>query len=338
MHFKTMLVASIAFTGLAVCGGNATGQDVFTWTGADATDGSVWKDADNWSSSGGGYPVDAGDKAIIRFVDGEPDPILDLAGANLTIGDLLVEDDGYLIIRDTTGADNMLILTNTDASRDGKLVMEVGALMDIGAGGAMQFANGVTHEIGGDLRLLSSTSDLLVYWNVTFGPYDPTGTPDYGMIEGQDNDARIQIKAHNVLTSSYTLTNEISIAGRMTVEPIAADGKAIFKNGSTGVVEANVAGKLKLAADLDVSDVAGALWAATTNSGAVLEFNEGASLAGDFLVDDCATIRFLANVETTGDLDQVEGTIDTDGAGVPAFGYDCPSCTVIYGDVTVGDC
>lgn len=263
--------------------------------------------------------------------------------ANATVGALELHEtatlqiapssSATLTIDKATGAHSGLIVVRATSSGYG--VIELGT-----AGGSttavleLKNNNGSAHQIGGDIILRDDASRLDVETDsATFGPYS---TRYFGSVVGQHNSAKVEIEH---LTS---LTSQITFEGMMVIGPEAEDEQPTFVNDrvstdpGSGLLWANLAGTLKLDDDLVLSDSTyidtgpnpdvtyRPLWKASVQSTAELEFNRAVTgagrLVGNFEVNNCATLQFLASVETTGGLTQY-GTVNTNGSGAPSFSY-----------------
>ena len=161
-----------------------------------------------------------------------------------------------------------------------------------------------------------------------------------GGIEGQHESAEVGL-------NDSKIDNDSVIHGILTVKKVGGD-TATFKNGDTGIVRANAAGVLSFAAGLTLADetACSPSWEAITNTGAVLEFNQAATnLVGTFVLDDCAKMRFNANITTVGTLvdssaGSPQGFIDIENSSTFTFRTECDGGSpVSYTiDKTLGSC
>ena len=191
--------------------------------------------------------------------------------------------------------------------------------------------DGATQTFNGNLILSDSTAKV----RFTSATVTVNGSSTAG-IKGQHNLAELQI-------NNSTLTSNALIHGRMTVKESA--GTSTFKNGSTGIVRANVdGGRLTFASGLALTDdgsCSGAVWAAigdTVNftTQPVLKFEQSATgLTSKFFLDHCAWIELAADVDiaTTNVLKDesgssvAEGYIKVGSGGSFVYRDSCPSGT-----------
>lgn len=314
MKRKNLFTTLAAITLSALLGGTPANAQTHTWTGSG--DGVSWSQLSNWSTTTGVVPNSASHTVLISN-----DPAVDL-DMNATVGELTLVN-ATLNITDSSAR---RVLTITGSSASGELTIDPNSVMEVRQYGEVQLVSLETHKIGGilDLDYTSATITdfplLKINDDVTFGPYDPSGTPVYGSIRGTTSLAAIEI------VDTKMLRNQVTIRGRMVLRP--ASGTATLKN--EGVVHADDGGVLLLESGLILDDIASVggveRWAAT-GPGAVLEFREGATGAGmldaDFLLNgDCATLTFWETLETNGLFDYVVGAVDVDTNNNVCFIWD----------------
>lgn len=290
---------TVAALGLLMAS-SATATD-FVWDGGGADN--KWSNPDNWTANDG-YPDDNGDKATLR---GDTKPELDV---NVTIGELVIEDDAALTVATASGTRTLGI--DGAGSQNGKVTIEAVGKMYIGSSGKVNFDGTdflVRHTIDGDITLSTSSSKLAFTDSVTIN--------GSGSIIGQHNTAKL------LINGGKTLINMITVSGNMTVLTAVGTGggaDGIFLNGSTGTVLANAGGILLLDGSLTLDDDnnGGAKWQAKGDPNAVLQFATGLTfvdsnpeLAGNFLVDDEAKLDIDLTVVTSGTMTHTNGTVDT---------------------------
>ena len=213
----------------------------------------------------------------------------------------------------------------------------------------------VTHDIDGEIRLSADASVLKVTGAATLDitgkivlqasgavldlDADVTASGTGGEIEGQDDDAQIQIATDTVLMNSLSIVGNMKVVGE-------TGGANAGKLDNRGAVVANADGILKLGLNLLLVDTAGSgRWEASGEPTAVLLFSNAhtCTLKGNFRVGDCATLRFNADIDTEGSLSHDatnnKGTIDVNNGAT--FGYSCNTddpcvCTDITSDRTLG--
>lgn len=338
MQVKTLLTGFSATAALCLAG-VASGQTTFTWTGAE-DNGNLWNTPNNWDLNSG-YPDDANDIAVFEGVGTGGSAITVQMNVSPTIGEIHVISDGsdsdVTLVSDDFNTPTRRTLTLEDgADTDGNAVIESDNALRIGRGMTVVSASaGVTHEIGGVLELSygdgASTSEESIFLVeadgdgvVTFGP---DSSSVYGIVDGLDEDVRIQIDpgADADPLDDVKLRNEISVVGMMLIQPTpgaTGDGTATFENAretttapqDSGVVRADRAGALILAAGLDIFDALfdddddyRPLWEAD-GSNAVLEFHEDAGddqqaqLYGNVEVANDGVVHLFATISTRGDL------------------------------------
>ncbi len=208
MRIKSILTAGFALISITLIGSRTAHADDFRWLGIDP--GAGWCDEINWinldSRYPDGYPDDANDKAIVGA--GIFNGCVGLCG-DTTIGALVIKDDGCVFV--TNG--HTLTITDT-GTHNGRLTIEPGGTLGIEAGRVELAGDGVTHKIGGDILLTSSTSILLISGDATLNPFTGpsfSAPPHFGKVKGQNNNAEIQIER------GKTLTNNITICGMMII-------------------------------------------------------------------------------------------------------------------------
>lgn len=215
----------------------------------------------------------------------------------------------------------------------GRVVLASGHTITV-TGKTLTLAGTTAHDIDGELRLSDSTAVLKFSASVT--------VDGDGNIIGQDDSAKI------LIVGGKTLTNEMVIRGRMTIDdPIGATA-GTFNNGDTGVVRANDNGVLSFASGLTLADgtACSPSWESITDAGAVLEFNEAATnLVGTFVLDDCAKMRFNVNITTAGKLvdssaGSPQGFIDIENSSTFTFRTVCDGGSPVSytTDQTLGSC
>ena len=313
---RTTLFSSLLTAAFGIVTAGPANADTFTWVGTAGANGDDWRVPANWDV-GTGYPG-SGDTAIIPGV-ATNDPVIDQQ--NEEIASLTIQHDGVLTVSgktlDITGSGGLDIDNSDDmepSSVAGKLVInaangkvilsgggthDIDGIIEMDANGVLDVQAGTldmnsanSHPIGGAIWLSHvDGSTLRVSAATTF---DLNGD-DKGSVIGQDADAKIDI-------ADATFTSNIIVQGMMTVRE--ESGTATFVNGSTGVVRANDSGILSFASGLTISDgtACSPSWEAIV-FGATLEFNDAATnLNGTFVLDNCATMKFEANITTVGKL------------------------------------
>lgn len=114
----------------------------------------------------------------------------------------------------------------------GRLTIEKGGSLTIDCGGTVELAaNNISHPIGGSIVLACSSSILRISGNATLDPHTPPGQdPDFGKVQGQDNNAAIEICKGN------TLTNNITVCGMMTIRSVSCSSSATSPPGRQATV------------------------------------------------------------------------------------------------------
>ena len=305
MQRKTLFsILATAALGLVMAGPVNAGTN-HKWKASNTNDD--YHTAGNWNPAG---VPGTGDTATINpftTVENYMNPVLD--DQNRSLGQLVI-GSGYKL---TVNGVKLTLDGAVTHSISGIIEIDATGTVDVQAGGTFDLDSANTHPIGGDILLSSSTSVLRASAATTLGP----NSGAYGSVIGQDPDASIDI-------AGVTLTNNIVVEGEMTVQETS--GTATFLNGSTGVVLANgnpsTSGSPELlrflsGLTIDDADTGTPRWEATTDSEAVLQFNEAATgLDGDFLLNDCALFDINANITTSGGFTHTAGTVDASPGGV----------------------
>lgn len=241
------------------------------------------------------------------------------AGGNVTSlpasGDtVVIPDVTYDPIIDS-GASPVTFTTLT-INRNGELtVIDANTILTL---------DGSSHTLNGNLVLQDNDTFVKFTYPQSSGWIFLTGG---GGIVGENEGAEVQL-------ANAKIDSDVNIEGKMIVMQFS--GTSTFKNGSSGVVLANVDGTLLFADELDIDDVSGASWQAKTDPGALLKFSSDDPdfcIKGNFLVDNCATIELAAGVviETQGSFTQTAGTL-TLGSGATfakSCNSGCTSCTSV---------
>ena len=206
--------------------------------------------------------------------------------------------------------------------------------LDINSGGLLTITGKkltldgtTTHDIRGDLVLSENTPVSVLKFSAS------VTVAGAGQIKGEDNAAELQI------VGDKTLTSTLDIVGRMKIKGLVGGANpATFVNGASGVVRADAAGTLLLAAGLTLQDdgatCSTAIWEASGNSSAILKFAQSATgLTSLFRLDDCAVIEIAASVDinTVNTLKDKAGTATAEGyvkvgsSGSFIYRDSCPS-------------
>ena len=211
MRFQTILTAVIAWAALAIIVTPNAHADRYLWLGAVSEN---WSNELNWFNTStfdypDGYPNDPSDDArfsvrgAVRITSG-----MAAAGCDV-VCNLTIDSGTYL------GISDCLIL-------ECRLTIENGGSLTIDGGGTVELAgDGVSHKIGGCILLTSSTSILLISGDASLDPFtDPHSVAvggqhlQFGRVQGQNNNAQIQIKR------GKTLTNNITVCGQMIIKAV----------------------------------------------------------------------------------------------------------------------
>lgn len=284
----------------------ALGDNVYEWEGD--VNGN-WSTAGNWDENL--VPNSVDHKVVID--PGSADTVL--MDGDYTVGELIV---GQLATLNIQGGNTLTLDRGTSSpTQNGRLTVEatsssVFGVINIRDNGTFVFANhdGTNHHlIGGKMVLQGAGSDLKVTAsNPTFNPYFDGSSFWTGLIVGENSSAQF------LIDGGRTVNSDITFAGRMTIQEGTAGTDPVFNNSHK--VIADVVGTLTFEADVTLDDDSLATWYAWSSSSAVLLFKKDAtSLAGDFLLDDCATIKLAEGVDITtgGDLLDGPGTGSYDG-------------------------
>lgn len=278
------ILATAAF-GIVMAG--PVSASVIDWNGK----GTDWATAANWV---GGVVPGSGDTAKFPavYTVGSNEPGVSTADA--TVGRVVLARSHTITVTGKT----LTLAGTVPHDIDGDIV-----LSDVVNDSVLKVTGAVTMDITGNIFLKGSNAVLDLDANVT--------VQGAGEIKGENNAAEIQI------ADSSTLTNLLLIHGKMTIKESGSSGT--FLNGSTGIVRADAAGTLLLAAGLTLSNCSDAVWEASSNSSAVLRFDQDATgLTGLFYLDDCAIIEVAAGVDiaTTNTLTDSAGNTPAQGCVV----------------------
>lgn len=277
MKYKTLLTM-VAFAGITQMASAAN----FTCTNSSGqTD---WNDGRTWG--GGQFDPVPGSSDLAFIPSGK---VVDVS-ANITVGRINVT---------------------------GTLNVQAGKLLQVdGTGGS----GGTTghHVIDGTINLQGAASQL--QFTSMDQVFENNGVSSGKVVLSDDSGSPAEL----LIDNTRMLTSQIQIEGYGRVDGVG--GTATLVNQQTSatvgaVIVANNSGMLELGSNLILSEVdfvAGLThywpqYRANTSSSAVLEFSRDAisagKLRGDFLVDDCATMQFNADVYTDGSLIMSDGHI-----------------------------
>ncbi len=203
MRIKSILTAGLALIATTLAASPPTYADDFLWLGLNPPGG--WTDQSNWLNLDdpflGGYPNGSDDNAFIT-IPGRVEimPVPGAGGCAFAVCNLNVNSGALRI--------------STCITVECKLTIKPSASLSINQGGTLVLAgDDVNHEIGGYLKLTATDAKLRIEGDATFDPFTQGGgDPVYGNVQGQKNDAKIQIKR------GKTLTNNITVCGQMTIE------------------------------------------------------------------------------------------------------------------------
>ena len=205
MRFQTILTALVAWAALAIIVTPNAHADRYLWLGAVNEN---WSNELNWFNTStfdfpDGYPNGSNDDA--RFsTRGTVRITSDIAASHCDVVHHLTIDNGtHLIISDC-----LIITGRLTIENDGSLTIESGVFVELAA-------NNMSHRIGGYIFLDGAGARLRISGNATLDPHTPPGqNPDYGKVQGQHNNAAIEI------CKGQTLTNNITICGMMTIRSV----------------------------------------------------------------------------------------------------------------------
>lgn len=299
MNKSFTLIGTALFAGFGLVASNALGT-TYEWTGDG--DGFTWTSAANWDV-GGSYPDDDSDVAIIGTSADQGVSVT--LNADLTVGAMFIAYDSTVLINNSPAP---TLTIDQGSGTSGLLSIEAGSVLDIQRGAlALVDNNGNPHPIGGELNLLLAASAIYIQGeDAEFGPHSGT---DYGEVVGANSASTFAID------KGLQFENFITMSGLMTVTVGGSSGSApLFVN--KGVVRANGSGVFSFQSSVALSDISGADWQALTSSSAVMAFYASATLVGDFLLDDDATIQ-LATASivvdvSSGSFPSPDGFVDAD--------------------------
>lgn len=337
MHFKPSLLIIAALAGLLAADRFALAVDPNPGTYRSKTSGD-WNDSATWQVFTGliwqnatGYPQ-AGDAATIRqhTVALTQDEGVDF----LTIEHHGVASVGShaLTVAGHNSFLNGLQLQTTIGQRGGKVV--------VGSDGKLELTGGGT--VGLDGQILLEACALL-----SFEGTDPYTLAGIGRVTGDDCTARIH------LADDMKVFNQALIEGAMKIEADPSNATATLVNMQFlptlgGIIRADREGTLELASNLFLEDtvlivgldILRPRYEALGSPKARLRFSHpsdgisGLILQGNFEIDHCAAMEFLADVQTSGSLAFNAGTIFV--ASGRSFIWDSGSYGA--GTHTIGDC
>ncbi|MCH8824786.1 MAG: hypothetical protein IH984_14910 [Planctomycetes bacterium] len=301
---RTTFFSSLLTTVLGiVIASPANAGCTFTWKATATT--SNWRDTGNWSSVAcdHGYPV-SGDIAIIVQVTTGLPPVID--------------DQDEVVATLTVNSGGVLTITGQMLTLDGTAQHDIDGVVNL----ASDASNSVLKVTGADVTM-DITGQILLKASKSVLAFTADATVDGdGSIEGQHNDARIEI-ANSILTSSML------IQGKMSVKMDIVAASAAFVN--DGTIRANQSGTLCLGASVSLSGSGN--FEISTNSNAVLKFNADATgLTGNFRL--CRDAKILiadgVDISTTGCLDEIAANGFLDFEAVPetgSFAHDDDTCS-----------
>ena len=218
MRFQTILTAVVAWAALAIIVTPKAHADRYLWLGAVNEN---WSNELNWFNTStfdypDGYPNGSNDDArfslrgIVRITSG-------LAASHCVVVQNFTIDSGACPV-----VSYCLIIR-------GRLTIENGGCLTLENGGTVELtANNMSHPIGGSLFLDGAGAILRISGNATLDPHTPPGqNPDYGKVRGLDQNAAIEI------CRGQTLTNNITICGRMTIRSVDCSSAGPVPGGGT---------------------------------------------------------------------------------------------------------
>jgi hypothetical protein len=295
------------------------GETVRTWDAGDPDDNN-WGSPQNWS---GDDVPDTADE-VASFTSSATGANSITVDDSFTFGGIRLSSGINVRFISDDPANELTLAEDTGADPAGILEIPNGSSLKLDDDVVVVLASPVIHEIGGTLSLEDPSSPgdepiVVIEADVTFGPYDPLGTPAYGYVSGVDPNALIQIVEPG--SGDNTLTSLITIEGMMQIVPVNGTGTATFYN--DGLVHANSdAGALTLADNLLLADDDDNVvrWKVTSGASTLL-FENGASLESDFDVLGCGVLMFFESVTTTGSFAFTQGFVDVDTNPAVCFTY-----------------
>ena len=144
----------------------------------------------------------------------------DIAASHCDVVHHLTIDSGTHL----TYSDCLIITGRLTIENGGSLTIESGVFVELAA-------NNMSHRIGGYIFLDGAGSRLRISGNATLDPHTPPGqNPDYGKVRGRDENAAIEI------CKGQTLTNNITICGRMTIRSVDCSSSDTVPGGGTALL------------------------------------------------------------------------------------------------------
>ena len=209
MRIKSILTAGLALIAITLTGSAPAYADDFHWLGVNPSGG--WTDQANWLNTTtlhypDGYPHDAHDNADFATpgrVEIKPDPAA--GGRCVAVCNLKIKAGNSVVVTGCLTIGCKLTIEPSEPEKpEGRLIIQ---------GGLVVLTADKEHEIGGLINLTDSSSRLRIEGNATFDPFTQGGAdPVFGNVEGQHNDAVIEI------CGGKTLTNNITVHGQMTIQ------------------------------------------------------------------------------------------------------------------------
>jgi hypothetical protein len=291
---------------------------VRAWDAGDPDDNN-WGSALNWS---GDDVPDTADEVASFTSDavGANSPNLD---GSFTVGGIRLSSNVDVRLISSSAANELTLVEDTGSNPAGILELPSSATLTLDNNMVLVMTSDEPQEIGGTVYMDvpgggTAAPVIVIEADVTFGPYDPSGTPAYGYVHGYDANAQIQILEPS--SGDNTLINEITIEGALDIVPVNGTGTATFDN--RYLVHAMEGGVLTLANDLLLADDGASVvrWQAT-DAGSVLIFANGASLGTKLDVLSCGTLMFFESVSTDETFPFTQGFVDVDTNPGVCFSY-----------------